>query len=190
MTGCYLQASKVENAIISFKFQFGWCFSKPDFCNFFVFCTICMCNAWAPQNLHALPVQFVQNNKKYCKRKVYMKHHQNGILKNIMVFFTLANKHWAFLIPTVCTNTWENYMDIHVPQILFFNKLGKNEPPFPLFIFHVESLRSCFSQSNHPQNYVCVKGSSLEFLVEIIYNVIMVAMLIETLNQQKKHFSG
>ena len=30
-------------------------------------------------------------NKRYCKSRVYMKHHPNGNLKNIRVFSTLAN---------------------------------------------------------------------------------------------------
>ena len=30
-------------------------------------------------------------HKRYCKRRLYMKHHPNGKIKNIMVFSALAN---------------------------------------------------------------------------------------------------
>ena len=37
-------------------------------------------------------------HKRYCKSRLYMKHHPNGKLKNIMVFSALAN----FLLGSEC----------------------------------------------------------------------------------------
>ena len=56
----------------------------------FVLCTICTCNASAPCKFAFTACAVSAKNKKYCKSKVYMKHHPKCSLKNIMVCSTLA----------------------------------------------------------------------------------------------------
>ena len=63
---------------------------NPTFEISFVLCTICTCNASAPFKFAYSSCAVCAKNKKYCKSKVYMKHHPKCRLENIMVFSALA----------------------------------------------------------------------------------------------------